>query len=197
MLGRDDLSTEENVIFFPASLSESDPCATFDFCNDVLESDGLVVLDASNLQFIDPLGLAVLKSVLERTTATRFHVRWMRQHLINYLVRMEFFDGLSVDGIDVEKERNPQGEPDRCVELVKVVDGRSEEVASRLALAMVGNPNGRPQEEMDSYRRPIEYALKELLENALSHAKRRKLWSVSLGRMSALHDKRRCQACHS
>lgn len=172
VLEQDELYTEENVISFPKSMSESDPCSVFRFCDEILSGDGVLILDASELMFIDPLGLAALKSVLERTTASKFHVRWMDQQIINYLVRMEFFAGLSVDGIDVQKERNPQGEPDRCVELVQVTEGQSEEIASRLALAMIGAPGDRSEEEMDSYRRPIEYALKELLENALSHAKR-------------------------
>lgn len=170
---QDGLYTENNVIHFPPSLSESEPADLFEFCDAVLASYGEVVLDATNFSFIDPLGLAALKSSLERASITRIHIRWMHQGLITYLARMEFFDGMIVDGMDVEKDRNPQGEPDLCVELVKVVDGQSEEVASRLALATVGWAEGRSQqEELDSYRRPIEYALKELLENALSHAKR-------------------------
>lgn len=164
--------TENNVIPFPKSLSESDPCALFEFCDAVLSAEGVVVLDATDFQFIDPLGLAALKSSLERTAIQRIHIRWMNKGLLSYLARMEFFDGLSVDGIDVESERNLQGEPDRCVELVQVVDGQSEEIASRLAVAMVGSAEGRSKEELDSYRRPIEYSLKELLENALSHAKK-------------------------
>jgi len=169
---QDGIYTESNVIHFPPSLSESEPGALFEFCEAILASEGVVVLDASAFQFIDPLGLATLKSSLERASIARLHIRWMSKGLINYLARMEFFDGMIVDGMDIEKERNLLGEPDRCVELVKVVDGQSEEVASRLALATVGWAQGREQEELDSYRRPIEYALKELLGNALSHAKR-------------------------
>ena len=162
----------EDVIFFPRSLSDSEPGLILEFCSQIARREGDVILDASGLQFVDPLGLALLRATLESPEGKNFHVRWMDQHLINYLIRMEFFDGLSVDGIDVETARNPQGEPDRCVELVKVTNGQSEEIASRLAVAMLGVAGERSEEEMDSYRRPIEYALKELLENALSHARK-------------------------
>ena len=167
-----DVLTTEDVIYFPRTLSDSEPGLIFEFCSQIANRDGDVILDASTLSFVDPLGLALLRATLESAIGKTFHVRWMQQHLLDYLIRMEFFGGLSVDGIDVETARNPQGEPDRCVELVKVVNGQSEEIASRLAVAMVGEAEERTQEEMDSYRRPIEYALKELLENALSHAKK-------------------------
>lgn len=171
MLGQDELNSED-AIYFPKWLSDSDPGAIFEFCSQIARRDGDVILDASNLHFIDPLGLATLRSTLESARGRKFSVRWMQQHLINYLIRMEFFEGLSVDGIDVQTARNPQGEPDRCVELKKVAEGQSEEIASRLAVAMIGARGDHSEEEMDAYRRPIEYALKELLENSLSHARK-------------------------
>lgn len=171
MSGLEELITED-VIFFPRSLSDSEPGLILEFCSQIAKREGDVILDASGLQFVDPLGLAMLRSTLESGEGKNFHVRWMAQHLIDYLIRMEFFEGLSVDGIDVETARNPQGEPHRCVELVKVTDGQSEEIASRLALAMLGDAGERSEEEMNSFRRPIEYALKELLGNALSHARK-------------------------
>lgn len=162
----------EDAIFFPRTLSDSDPGLILEFCSQIATREGDVFLDASDLTFIDPLGLALLRATLESAGGKTFHVSWMHQRLLDYLIRMDFFEGLNVDGMDVETARNPQGEPDQCVELVKVVNGQSEEIASRLAVAMIGAPGNRSAEEMDSYRRPIEYALKELLENALSHARK-------------------------
>lgn len=49
-----------------------------------------------------------------------FFIQFMQARMIRYFVRMEFFSGLRVEGIDVEQGRNPEGEPDRCVELIKV-----------------------------------------------------------------------------
>ena len=166
---------EDEAIFFPRTLSASDPAEIFRFCSQIEASNGDVVLDASKLYFIDPLGLASLRATLEcHARGREFHVRWMDRRMISYLVRMDFFVGLNVEGCDVETGRNPMGEPDNCVELLRVSESaQSEEIASRLVYAMTGIENDPSvAEAMEPYRRPLEYALKELLENSLSHAKR-------------------------
>lgn len=170
------LAREENIIFTPGSLSASDPRAVLSLCSRINQSTDEVVLDAAELKFIDPFGLAMLRATLEsQPTGKRLWIRWMPQELITYLVRMDFFEGLTVEGIDTQSARNPQGEPDHCVELIRVQQGNSEEIASRLIQAMTGMENSEDEElnkALDDDRRPIEYALKELLENALSHAKK-------------------------
>ncbi|AON05670.1 ATP-binding protein [Pseudomonas aeruginosa] len=167
------MSFSDDAIPFPSSLSESDPRALFDFCAKLNAGVGDVHLDASALQFVDPLGLAVLRATLECQPAEKtFFIQFMQARMIRYFVRMEFFSGLRVEGIDVEQGRNPEGEPDRCVELIKVGDGQSEAVASRLVQAMTGQAADSDDPLTEAYRRPIEYALKELLENACSHAKK-------------------------
>ena len=168
------LSTED-AIWFPKTLSASDPAAIFDFCNKIKNCDGVVVLDASEFQFIDPIGLATLRATLDaRPDDHEMYCRFMSNDMLAYLIRMDFFVGLDVDGFDPEVGRNPQGEPDNCVELTEVTNAeQSEVVASRLVHAMTGiKDNPDTAEEMEPYRRPLEYALKELLENALSHAKK-------------------------
>ncbi|AUY33583.1 ATP-binding protein [Pseudomonas sp. PONIH3] len=171
MLGLKEANSE-SAIHFPRTLSDSDPEALFRFCAS-LNGPSDVVLDASELMYIDPLGLAVLRATLEcQPEGKTFHVRYMQAHMIRHLVRMEFFSGLSVDGIDVQTGRNPQGEPDHCVELRKVNQGQSEQIASLLIQAVTGLVQGDTEQAMDAVRRPIEYALKELLENSLSHAKK-------------------------
>ncbi|MFP6859914.1 ATP-binding protein [Pseudomonas sp.] len=131
------------------------------------------MVDASELKFIDPFGLAVLRAALEtQPEGKQVFFRWMLQELIDYLARMDFFQGLNVEGLDLEQARNlVAGKPFECVELIKVTDsGQSEETASKLVRAMMGED--ADLDEYEPYRRPIEYALKELLENALSHARR-------------------------
>lgn len=165
----------EHAIRFPSTLSASDPDAIFDLCSQIATSTGDIALDATDLKFVDPLGLATLRATLECQEEDReFQILWMDPKLISYLVRMDFFEGLNVEGIDVQSGRNPQGEPDNCVELLRVTDtSQSEEIASRLVHAMTGiKKDPSAAEEMEPYRRPLEYALKELLENALSHAKK-------------------------
>ena len=167
----------EDAINFPKSLSSSDPGSLLDVCSQITEhsGEGDVIIDASELTFIDPLGLAVLRATLDCQPREKcIHIRFLPKTMASYLTRMEFFQGLNVDGID-ENDRNPNGEPDNCVELIQVLDqGQSEEIASRLIQAMTGLEHSAASDnpEQDACLRPIEYALKELLENALSHAKR-------------------------
>lgn len=164
---------QEEAIRLPSSLSASDPTPLFRICRQISDSSENTVIDASELRFIDPFGLAVLRATLElQPDGKEINIRWMQQNLINYLARMEFFQGLNVEGVDVESARNPAGEPHSCVELLRITEtDQSEVIASRLVQAMTGQ-DASNDAELEPYRRPIEYALKELLENALSHARR-------------------------
>ncbi len=171
-----DYLIRDDAIILPQSLSASDPSTLFELCDRIRKRTGDVILDASNFGFIDPLGLAALRSTLDQLhDIETLHVRFMDQGLINYLVRMDFFEGLEVEGIDTQTMRNPKGEPENCVELIRISDGKSEELASRLVTAMTGCQPGNEDafdSNFEAIRHPIEYALKELLENALSHARR-------------------------
>ena len=165
----------EDAIYFPRSLSASDPEALFSLCSQITSRAGNVVLDASDLVFIDPLGLAALRATLESQPPGKcVFVRYMHEQITFYLVRMDFFQGLNVEGIN-EDARNSGGEPFKCVELITVDDQEhAETIASRLVQAMTGRLYDADAEdsEFDSCLRPVEYALKELLGNSLSHAKR-------------------------
>ncbi|WP_100255252.1 ATP-binding protein [Pseudomonas protegens] len=165
----------ENAIHVPKSLSASDPEALFNLCSQITNHQGDVVLDAQDLVFIDPLGLAALRATLECQPDDKcVYIRFLQDRIAWYLVRMDFFEGLNVEGIN-EDARNTNGEPFKCVELIRVVDQeQSELIASRLVRAMTGQAYDADQENSDfeRYIKPIEYALKELLENSLSHAKR-------------------------
>ncbi len=165
---------QEDAIWFPRNLSSSDPHAIFDFCEKIMNCKGDIVLDATNFLFIDPLGLAVLRATFEMLGDDReCYCRFMNTSMKSYLARMDFFEGLEVEGFDPEESRNPQGEPDNCVELTSVTNAQQPEVvASRIVHAMTGIKDDETNADaMEPYRRPLEYALKELLNNALSHAK--------------------------
>ncbi|MGP0151175.1 ATP-binding protein [Pseudomonas oryzihabitans] len=169
----------EDAIFFPSSLSASEPSPLIAFCHSVLAkaSEPHTILDASELRFIDPMGLAAFRAALETVDRQQpekeYSVRWMRPDVTQYLLQMDFFQGLEVVGLDqLAKELVPDDHKN-CVELVCLDSGNSEEVASRLVNAMTGlDSEDECVVDASRYRRPIEYALKELLENSLSHAKR-------------------------
>nr|WP_288356726.1 ATP-binding protein [uncultured Pseudomonas sp.] len=161
----------DDALYFPKALSVSDPRAVLTFCSGLLSAPEDAVTDASDLTFIDPFGLAMLRATLESRELT--NVRFMPENIRAYLARMEFFAGLEVEGIDTRPDREPQTNPEHCVELVRISAGNSEEIASRLIHVMTGiGPLDTIDASLDADRRPIEYALKELLENSLSHAKK-------------------------
>ncbi|MEN5218962.1 ATP-binding protein [Pseudomonas pudica] len=167
------MSPADDAIHFPRSLSESDPETLFRFCATLNACTSDATLDASEFFFIDPLGLAVLRATLECQPVDRtFNIQNMPLSMIRYLVRMDFFQGLSVEGVDTDMAKSRGGEPHSCVELQRVTDGQSEVIASRLVRAMIGQSGDEVDPEKEPWRKPIEYALKELLENALSHAKK-------------------------
>lgn len=164
----------EDAVPFPESLSSSYPDAVFRLCSAINEGGETVVLDASDLKFIDPFGLATLRATLEsQPGGKKFFVRYMTAEMLSYLIQMHFFEGLEVEGIDKEiAENRGLGQANHCVQLMKVSEGNSEQIASRLVYAMTGESGEQGGSRFDDCIHPIEYALKELLENALSHAKK-------------------------
>lgn len=170
---------DEDAIVVPKSLSSSDPEALIGFCQQILETanDQSTSLNAEHLSFIDPLGLAAFRAALDTVDHTQpdkeYVVRWMDEDLTRYLRRMDFFQGIEVEGLDEYSGPALQSDPTNCVELRRIREDNSEEVASQLVSAITGlSQDDAPFEEADKFRRPIEYALKELLGNALSHARR-------------------------
>lgn len=170
---------EEDAIVFPKSLSSSDPEALIGFCQQILKTadEPITALNAEQLGFIDPLGLAAFRAALDTVDHAKpdkeYNLQWMDEHLTRYLSRMDFFQGIDVEGLDQYSGPALQSDPTNCVELRQIREDNSEEVASQLVSAITGlSQDDAPFEEADKFKRPIEYALKELLGNALSHARR-------------------------
>ncbi|MDM1713878.1 sensor histidine kinase [Pseudomonas sp. 165] len=170
----EDLLSAEGIPF-PRALSATEMGSLLDFCHQISTSEeDVVVLDASELVMMDPLGLAMFRAVLEKRGGRRYHVNSMYQNLINYLLQMGFFDGLSVTGL-VEQPGPLKNE--NCIKLQKVDAENCEKVASVLAEFVIGQAMGESEERSD-YQHPVEYALKELLNNATSHARRNGFWGA-------------------
>jgi signal transduction histidine kinase len=144
---------------------------------------GDVELDCANVNFVDPLGMTVLAAVLEPLDKRRrVTMPWLKTSTAGYLERMDFFNGISVERVNIPQNRNRNDQRSKLLEITRVVDSsKSEAVADQLATAIVSQIIGRgpkpidfnaPDTEYNQYYRPLRYALSELLENALTHARR-------------------------
>lgn len=147
----------------------------------VLRSDDLnIVLDASEVKFIDPHGIAVLGALLSPLRDRNISMPWLSVNYAGYLNRMDFFQHCNIDGVNIpEWSRHPH--PDRLVELTCITDStKTDEIANKLADAITGRlTRATPDENLDSegknqylrFRYPLWYSLSELLENAVTHAR--------------------------
>lgn len=174
----------DSAIRLPKGLGADTPKSLFSLCAQIKAAPDTVELDASNLAYIDPLGMATLRALLEEVLETRrVFIHFLSKNLTSYLARMDFFKDLDVEGADLTGIGNRQDRSASLLEITKVTEHHHAElIASRLACALTGRltqsaPDAPANEatgrnEFDSYRSPIEYALKELLENSLTHARR-------------------------
>ncbi len=143
-----------------------------------------MVLDASGLKFVDPFGLTLLGASFQEliTWGQRVVVHGLSADVGGYLLRMDLFAGVELRDCApvMTRRRNRQ---DALVELTCIL-GRdtASDAAGRLTNALVGAVPGVDRDEapdqmtglteVDRLGMPIQYVLSELLENALTHARR-------------------------
>lgn len=157
--------------------------ALYELCGQVLRTeDHDIVLDASEVEFIEPHGLAVLGALLSPLEGRRVSMPWLPSKYAGYMARMDFFQHCDIQDVNVP-EWNRYEHPERLVELTCIRDSsETEAVANRLADAITGqltradpraaiDPNTGRNEYL-RFRHPLWYALSELLENAVTHARR-------------------------
>lgn len=172
----------ENKLTMPKTLGTRDPSALFALCTKVKQTEGDIVFDASQLEFIDPLGLAVLGALLQPLRDRSISIHWLAVGVASYLERMNFFNQCPILGVEIpENARN-----DKRLSLVELTCITSsleiDFIADQLATALTGHlTQADPAEEYDMdtgpnkysrFKDPINYALSELMENSLTHAKR-------------------------
>lgn len=171
------------VLVCPAYLTVKTPDILIGLCGAALAAEDSVTLEARALRFTDPFGLAMLGAtfyMLQQRGQT-VRVAGLTDAVGGYLQRMDVFEGVElVDCALPRGQRHDQS--DALVELTRL-DQRSQidRTANQLAEALVGrmpdiDPN-EPYDEMsgvntaDRITIPISYALTELLNNAMSHAR--------------------------
>lgn len=153
-----------------------------EICNKITSSSEDVELDCSEVRFVDPLGMTLLSSTLETIDPNRkISMPWLSTSLTSYLNRMDFFIRRKIDGVDTPQQ-NRNDLKHRLVELTVLTDpADSENAAERMATAITGSITNRPPKDDDfsnpdieyyQYYNPIRYSISELLENALTHARR-------------------------
>lgn len=177
-----DGASQPAELVLPKSLGSSDFTGLFSVCSAVAATPGPVVLDASQVEFIDPFGLTVLAALLEPRRSQEIDMVWLCRDVAGYMHRMNFFDRCRLASVDVPAyERH-----DRSRSLTEVCCVRDEhcvdDAARKLAEAILGDIRGVDRDaprdertgmnEYEQFRHPLNYALVELLLNALTHARR-------------------------
>jgi len=171
------------MIIFPSYLSAPSALTTASVCQEILESGDVAEINAAHLRYVDPFGMAMLGACFHeaRRRGCIIRVHQLPSGISGYLQRMDVFTGVEL----VECPTSNGTRHDRSDVLVELTQlcNHSEvgAVAYRLAKAMIGgaNPDEVPDEmtgytTFDRLVEPLQYALNELLENALTHARRGK-----------------------
>lgn len=171
-------------VCLPAYLSARSASESIAACGSLITTVGAADVDARRLRFADPFGLALLGATFHmvRQQGRAVRVCGLSAEMSGYLERMDVFEGVElVDCTPRSNQRQNRG--DALVELTRLDSRRRvDDAAFRLAHAVVGHIPGvdpnEPPDEMSGFTafdrlvEPIQYALSELLENAMTHARR-------------------------
>lgn len=148
--------------------------------NVILKEDGPVVLNASDLNFIDPLATVILRVAIEKRHDKSVRIDFLHRNIITHLTKMGFFDDVDVEGVDYDCA---EFSVEESVRITKIQDyAQAESIATMLATGVTKQltdhdpkapENGTDgRNDFERYRYPLEYSLKELLENSFTHARR-------------------------
>lgn len=153
------------------------------FCGEIgADSGNDIVCDAAELQFVDPVGLCLLAATCHQLAKAgkKLRLENVSPAIVDYLARMDLFKACGIE------YREKFTRHDRQTELVEICvadkAAEGELLASKIVTALVGmtpdyDPHAEP-DEMTGYQpqdyllKPLHYLFSELLENALTHAKR-------------------------
>lgn len=171
------------MILLPNYVSAQSAFDAMLVCQQILgNTDDYVEIDAKNLRFTDPFGIALLGSCFYEAKSHGRNIRVynLNSNLSGYLQRMDLFDGIELINCTPENGVR-QNRGDSLLELT-MLSNHSEvgNVSHRLAEAIIGrsgdiDPN-EAEDEMTGFNlfsrlvEPLQYALNELLENSLTHA---------------------------
>lgn len=153
------------------------------FCSKIgADSGNDIICDAAGLQFVDPVGLCLLAATCHHLAKAgkRLRLENVPPTIVDYLARMDLFKACDIEYREKFRRR------DRRSDLVEICVAdkaeEAEQLASKIVTTLVGgtpgyDPHAEP-DEMTGYlpheylHKPLHYIFSELLENALTHAKR-------------------------
>jgi hypothetical protein len=168
----------------PALLTLEQPDDLVGLCGAALSADDDVQLDARGLRFVDPFGMALLGATCFtlQERGRDVQVSGLQAAISGYLQRMDVFADVDlVDCAPAPGERRDRR--DALVELTRIdnpaeIDQRANQLADALVGRMPDIDLGEPLDDMsgmntaDQLSIQLAYALTELLNNSLSHARR-------------------------
>lgn len=143
----------------------------------IRERDDDIVIDCSNLVFIDPCGLTVLASGLDKPAeqGRKITLDFLPLSITSYLQRMNFFEHFdAIEGVDLRPQQRKDKLGYLC-ELTRISsEALAEDAVETLAWAVTGTFNEAESNTSDDLAlfHPIKYALSELVGNSVTHAKR-------------------------
>lgn len=153
------------------------------FCGEIsADSADTIACDAAELQFVDPVGLCLLAATCHRLAKAgkKLRLENVSPAIVGYLARMDLFKAC---GIEYRENFTRHGRQTDLVEIC-VADKAAEGdlLANKIVTALVGATPGydphAASDEMTGYQpqdylyKPLHHLFSELLENALTHAKR-------------------------
>lgn len=171
-------------------------------CAQAIHAKDDVDIDASALRFVDPFGMALLGAAFFTVQQQGRSVRvcGLNPEIGGYLQRMDVFAGVELVGCASEHVHRRDRTGD-LLELTRLENrDQVDKTALRLAQTLIGHipdidPN-EPPDEMSGYTtferlvEPIQYAFTELLENALTHARRQGFPNACVWAASQYYPKR-------
>ncbi|MNG14713.1 hypothetical protein D3C84_984880 [compost metagenome] len=81
----------DEAIVLPSGLGADNPHELFSLCAEISNCASDIVIDASNLSYVDPLGMATLRALFEdQLNHKRITVQFLPKNLTSYLARMDF-----------------------------------------------------------------------------------------------------------
>jgi len=180
-------------IRLPRTLSIKNIQETLAVCAQIRAHTG-VILDARELAYISPLGMALLKAAIHSNHECRCDdIIWMQVKKASYLERMDFFDGFHCPSVEL-KNSNRNDQSSRLFEITQLNNDRqAEDIAPQVASTMSKSIEAEAKNafidtgedfDIEKIFDPLRYLISELLLNATTHSKRHgharsKAWVVA------------------